>query len=233
MNKCLRCGFQDQYKGNVKRHLNRKKLCEPKLSNLSREECLNFLKTGDCKMGMELLIRELENVKQSMIVMNNSGDNCTNINGTNNTINNINIIVNPYNKTDYSVLKDKIHTCIKNGKVDEAKLIKLLHFNENHPENHNVLIENKREKTIKVYNGKDFEESEYSGRQGIWDFSQNTLKKTGEQEFVGDFGEKTFDAIEKTKDENKNLDKTTKCKKTNAIQKELFNGTKNQKQFKN
>ena len=36
-------------------------------------------------------------------------------------------------------------------------LIKYIHFNIDHPENHNICIKNARSKTAKVYNGKEWE----------------------------------------------------------------------------
>jgi hypothetical protein len=120
--------------------------------------------------------------------------------------------VHSFEKTDYSVLKDKIHTCIKDGKVDEAKLIKLLHFNKDAPQNHNVMIENKRDKTIKVFNGEEFEDSGYSGKEGIWKFSEKTIGET--EKAIGE----EIDEQEPTRDE--------KTYKINQIEKELYNNRK-------
>jgi hypothetical protein len=223
--KCLRCGYNDIQKYNVKKHLNRKKTCDPKLADISVENCLEFLKKNDYELATNLLYKEIEKLKNSMNILNNSGDQCTNVIGNINN-NNINITINSYEKTDYTVLKDKLHTCIKNGIVDEAKLIKLLHFNKDAPQNHNVMIENKREKTIKVFNGEKFEDSDYSGREGIWDFSQDTINKTGNQDFVED---EDYISLDNSLTGNKKLNKTDKCKKINILQKEMFNGTEKNK----
>ena len=89
---------------------------------------------------------------------------------SNNFNTNIHIHVNSYYKTNYSILKDEIHTCIKNGKVDEAKLVKLLHFNKDHPKNHNIRVANKRENRTQLYNGDKFDESYYKRKEGIWKY---------------------------------------------------------------
>jgi hypothetical protein len=225
VHKCLRCGYEDKQFFNVKRHINRKKLCDPVFSNTNREECLLFLKSDDKNYGVYILMKEIEKLKKNTTVISNSGDRCnlTNFNGDNNNVNNINITINSYEKTDYSVLKDKIHTCIKNGAIDEAKLIKLLHFNKDAPQNHNIMIENKRDKTIKVFNGEKFEDSEHSGREGIWKFGKKVVDKTGEQEFV-ETDETLFDAIEQTKDINHIIHKDSKCDKLNKMESVLYNG---------
>lgn len=236
---CPRCGKKDEYKNNMRKHLKRKKVCEPVYSDLSQEECLNALETGKM-ITMDFLRSQLQEkdrqlkekddqikklqeqlselMKKDTVSQNFKGDHNTANNNCNNTY--IHLTVNSFEKTDYSVLKDKIHTCITDGKVDEAKLIKLLHFNKDHPENQNIRIENKRENRIKVFNGTNFEESEYNGKEGIFKFSQDTLKKTSEQEFVDD---EHFVAIENTHSED--LDKTKKSQKVNKVVSVIHNDT--------
>lgn len=212
--KCFRCGFCENRKDNLIRHLKRKKECEPLISSISREECIRILKTGEYKDGMEFLLLEMEKLKKSLNSLSNAGDRCINSVGNNNTNNMINITINSYEKTDYTVLKDKIHTCIKDGKVDEAKLIKLLHFNKDHPENHNVMIENKREKNIKVYNGTEFEDSCYKGREGIWQFTKQTIENT----------EETLEEV--LDDDPDGITRNKKTQKLNEIEQQLYNGRK-------
>jgi hypothetical protein len=55
---CFRCGYKDNYKGNVKKHLNRKNLCKPTLTNISKEECLKVLKIKDYKLVADLILDE-------------------------------------------------------------------------------------------------------------------------------------------------------------------------------
>jgi hypothetical protein len=209
----MRCGFSENRKDNVIRHLQRKKECECLYSSISRKECINILKTGDYKSMVNLLLEELKKTKQN-VISNNSGQiaigDHASVNNHNTTYN-IEIKINSFEKTDYSVLKDKIHTCIKEGKVDEAKLIQILHFNKDVPQNHNVMIDNKRDKTIKVYNGKEFEDSEYSGREGIWNFSKDVVDKTEQS-----LGEEIQSNVEELK-------RQEKTQKINKIQQQLYN----------
>jgi hypothetical protein len=242
MFECPRCLYSCKLKTDIKRHLSRKNECDPVLSNIDRNKCILMIDSKEHISGdfvkdkireqyktIQEQTNELEKLKKENEKLRNYkgpisgsgnliGDNNTNCNNTN-----IHIHVNSFEKTDYTVLKDKIHTCIKNGKVDEAKLIKLLHFNKDAPQNHNIKIENKRENRIKVYNGIKFEESEYNGKEGIFKFSQDTLKKTGDQEFVEN-DDKAFDAIEKTKDENYTLNRNEKAQNVGKISTVLYNG---------
>ena len=81
---------------------------------------------------------------------------CTiNNNTTNNTNNNTNniIVVNNYGKenTDY-LTAEKIAQLLNRPYDSIQELIKLLHFNVDHPENHNVKITNKKEPFALVWN---------------------------------------------------------------------------------
>ena len=252
MFECPRCLYSCKLKTDIKRHLSRKNKCEPVLSNIDRNKCLSMIDDKECISGdfvkdkireqykkiqdqnneLEILKKENKELKKSSESIVNShvisGDNNT-VKDSHNTINNnIHIHVNSFEKTDYTVIKDKIHTCIKNGKVDESKLIKLLHFNKDAPQNHNIKIENKRENKIKVFNGNEFEDSEYTGKQGLYNFSQDTLERTGDQDFIEE-GSKTFTAIESTKDDNTILNRTQKSQKVGKIETVIYNGSKKPK----
>jgi hypothetical protein len=224
--KCFRCGFAENRKDSVLRHLQRKKECDTKFSSITRDECYRMIKNDDYKLLSFYLLKEMEKSKETHVNNGNGqvaiGDNVNMTNNSNNTYN-IEIKINSFEKTDYSVLKDKIHTCIKDGVIDEVKLIKLLHFNKDAPQNHNVMIENKRDKTIKVFNGEKFEDSDYKGREGIWEFSKDTITKTGEQEYVGD-GDDIFIALENTKDKRHDISKSCKVKGLNKMESLMYNG---------
>ena len=71
----------------------------------------------------------------------------------NNTTNN-NIIINAYGKEDISFLKDKDFLEMLNSSGTSVQtLVKKIHFNEEHPENKNVKITNRKQPYAKVYNG--------------------------------------------------------------------------------
>ena len=77
------------------------------------------------------------------------------INTTNNNTNNTNniIVVNNYGKenTDY-LTADKIKALLNRPFDSVQEFIKMLHFNSDHPENHNVKITNKKEPYALVWN---------------------------------------------------------------------------------
>ena len=76
-----------------------------------------------------------------------------NRNNCNNTTNN-NIIIHAYGKEDVSFIKDKEFLKMLNSPGTSVQtLVKKIHFNEEHPENKNVKITNRKEPYAKVYNG--------------------------------------------------------------------------------
>ena len=81
---------------------------------------------------------------------------------TNNTNNNImnqqNIIINNYGKEnlDY-ITPDYLTELLKKPFGAIQSLLKTLHFNEEHPENNNIKIPNKKEKYVTVYNSGNWE----------------------------------------------------------------------------
>jgi len=106
----------------------------------------------------DLKIRTLEKEKkklekQIIKMMDKVGtiNNTTN-NNTNNNTQNI-IVVNNYGKenTDYLTV-DKIKALLDRPFDSVQELIKMLHFNSEHPENHNVKITNKKEPYALVWN---------------------------------------------------------------------------------
>ena len=93
--------------------------------------------------------KELEELKQSKNITNNTNNtnNNTNTNtiNNNNTINNTqNIIINNYGEENIKYLKSKDFKYLLSNVSDAIpKLIKYIHFNDEHPENHNIKYTNK------------------------------------------------------------------------------------------
>jgi len=90
------------------------------------------------------LEKKIEKMMNKMCTINNT----TNNNNTNNII-----VVNNYGKenTDY-LTSEKIAKLLDRPYDSIQDLIKMLHFNEEHPENHNVKITNKKEPFALVWN---------------------------------------------------------------------------------
>jgi len=92
------------------------------------------------------LEKKIEKMMDKMCTINNNTTN------NNNNTNNI-IVVNNYGKenTDY-LTAEKIAKLLDRPYDSIQDLIKMLHFNEDHPENHNVKITNKKEPFALVWN---------------------------------------------------------------------------------
>jgi len=58
---CLRCNYEHDKLDNLKRHLDKKKLCKPILTNSSIEQCLESLK--DTRFTNNILKKEITKLK--------------------------------------------------------------------------------------------------------------------------------------------------------------------------
>lgn len=75
--------------------------------------------------------------------------------GNNTIINNIQIL--SYNSTNKKYLTDDmISNCMKKQNRCVSEMIKLVHFNDKHPENMNILIRNIRNEYVMIFDGKDW-----------------------------------------------------------------------------
>ncbi len=71
---------------------------------------------------------------------------------TNNIITNNNLNINSYGKEDMSHITDAFKTQILNSPYKMIpKMIEQVHFNENKPENKNIVLPNKKENKIKIF----------------------------------------------------------------------------------
>lgn len=110
-----------------------------------------------CEMREQLRVQEARHSEQMKELMkiteialskpSGGNRNC------NNTTNN-NITIHAYGKEDISFLKDKDFLEMLNSSGTSVQtLVKKIHFNEEHPENKNVKITNRKQPYAKVYNG--------------------------------------------------------------------------------
>ncbi len=138
------CGNSYYYSQGLTLH---KKTCNydsnTKLKNELKDELKDELK--------EELKQEL---KQELIVTNNITNNTINNNDVNivnnNTINNI-VVTNDFGFEDTSYLTQKfLEKCLGQLVRGIPQLTKEIHFNKNHPENHNIQATNIRGQHIKV-----------------------------------------------------------------------------------
>jgi len=201
---CSNCEYTSPMKKHVVRHINRKNPCGPGIKEIIEipveivcEYCeknfstfpnltnhvKNYCKLKDKYKDDEIkkLKEELRNVKN--ITINNNNNN----NNTNNT--NIIIVVNNYEETSIEKITDKI---FKNVLKDEPykmipNLIKVVHFNPDIPENHNICLSNrnKNNKYLQVY------------RNGHWEI---TDKDTEIDNLINDKETLLGDWVEENKD---------------------------------
>jgi len=92
----------------------------------------------------------IENLKTENEILKNSKNTTIQNNMINNTV-----IINAFGKENLKyVSKEYIHGLIREGPYGSIrKLIKYIHFNPDHKENHNIKIPNKRDKYAMVYDG--------------------------------------------------------------------------------
>jgi hypothetical protein len=93
---------------------------------------------------------EINALKSSVMVNNNTQNNTQNIN--------INIGRLAYNQTNYDVVSSKeMQFVIRSSLKCVPNIVKLTHFNEKHPENHNIYISSWKSGNVVVYNGKKWD----------------------------------------------------------------------------
>lgn len=191
IHECPRCRYKTPKAEYMIRHLKRKNKCKTKFENKSIDECLKMFEKGNYKCDCcENKYKYKSNLDKH--VKNKNNENCSNDssinNGNNNTINNSgdNIIdksitqhihIRPYNESNYDFLRDVIKECCNSrGKLNLNKLLSMAHFNEKHPENHNIYVSDARIKRVMVYDGETFEEKG-RGSYGIEKFINNFSSK--------------------------------------------------------
>jgi hypothetical protein len=172
--KCSICEYTSERKANIKTHII--KVCNdaniveiPSIINC--EFCKKFFKTKPnlirhlktCKakkanLEKELIIEKEKNdklEKENQILKALVKKPSTTI-GTQN--NNININLAPWNNPLLPEDVERYYRdAVKKIFLAVPTLIKYIHFNTEHPENHNICIKNARNKVAKVYNGKEWE----------------------------------------------------------------------------
>ena len=151
--KCNYCQKTFSRKDNLIRHI--KEFCKV----VKQEINIPILtEVKDLKVEIMELKKEINQLKEKNInVLRTNNINNGTINN-NYITTNINIKINPYGQEDNSHLNDEDYKRIINkGFKSIPELIKLIHFNQDKPENHNIYISNMRDKYTVIYNGKKWE----------------------------------------------------------------------------
>lgn len=174
---CKRCNYQTTIKANLRSHLRIQNECIVINENIDREKLIEELyatknkkylckycnreyKSRQSKWSHEQKCNSNVSNKKTdkQIIINNNINNSVTNNIQNN---NYNIIINnlrPFGKENYDFIDEEFIKNILVPKKDALlKLIKHVHFNNEHPENRNFLISNLRSDKAHIYNGEKFD----------------------------------------------------------------------------
>jgi hypothetical protein len=154
---CPRCSYTTDYHTNMKKHINRKKMCKPLLKDIIPKDFEESILNGTYEeISKRELIKENKILKETINNLKSTSISNTTINNndnsTNNTIN-LNIVL-PHSGTNHDFLTDAdFMNCINRMIMSVPNLIKRIHFNPEHPENHNICITNSQNKKVMTYDG--------------------------------------------------------------------------------
>ncbi len=169
---CSGCNYTSDKLQTMNRHINRKIKCnlEIKLEVLpvnieiiceyckksfnTKQSVNRHLKT--CKVKKNVLEEKVKILEEKLAISEALNKKPNTIIGTQNNIININLA--PWNDPLLPNDVERYYReSVKKIFLAVPTLIKYIHFNTEHPENHNICIRNGRSKTAKVYNGKEWE----------------------------------------------------------------------------
>lgn len=188
---CFRCGFRTMRRSNLKEHFMKKNTCKALIDDISIEECMRRLnekekpKCGDCgkvfsrisnlkRHRLNCKDKRVKELEEENKILKES----RNINIVDNSIHiHTNIHVNSFKNTNFDVVEDDI----ENIKLENRKkvdiigmLLKVIHFNEKYPENHNLYLENASSKRLMKLDGQHFVEDD-RGDRAIEKFLKNDI----------------------------------------------------------
>tara|TARA_B100001996_G_scaffold109158_1_gene82527 strand:- start:465 stop:1190 length:726 start_codon:yes stop_codon:yes gene_type:complete len=129
-------------------------------------------------------------------VLNGNRTNCDNV-INNTTINmpiNLNLGTNPYGKENWDYIRNDILTLMRNVNTCIPEMLKKIHFDKEHPENHNVKIPNKKLPHLQTFNGEEWQTM--NKKEGIEHLVVNLVDRL-ESEYGSDFRESTNEVVTK------------------------------------
>uniref|UniRef100_A0A6C0IWA6 C2H2-type domain-containing protein n=1 Tax=viral metagenome TaxID=1070528 RepID=A0A6C0IWA6_9ZZZZ len=152
VNSGYNCKFCNKvFKHRQSRHLHEKKYCKLKNKVLSSNEEKLLLRIENIEKEKDTMRKELE------ILLERGGNN-NNINSNNKVNMQQNIYVNNYGQEnlDY-ITRQYLNSLLKIPFSSIKNLVEKIHFNPEHPENHNVKIPNRKERYAVVYKNGNWE----------------------------------------------------------------------------
>lgn len=143
---CTKCQKKFLRKSTYDEHLLRKNPCNsPSPDSINCPYCDKFIKN---KRSINSHLKSCKTYTTQNITINSD------INITNNINNNININIYGKENLDY-ITEDTWRTILKSGYESLIKLVELINFNKDHPENMNLHFINMNNKHSIFYKGKD------------------------------------------------------------------------------
>lgn len=121
--------------------------------------------TGEIVQELRKNKSDLENKLEELLIQYGKkieNINITNNTNCNNTTNNTQIVINAFGneRTDY-ITSDYVKNLIKGGPYTcVPTLLKMIYFNPEHKENCNIMIPNKKQPYVKIYNGTEWKYSD-------------------------------------------------------------------------
>ena len=154
---CIDCKEKFNTKASMRRHqLHRckanKKLCDTK--ELLKKEKIKTKKLTKIMMEKGIIKQE-----EDVSTLTNITQNSHNMTNSNNTINNTtnNITINGWGKEDLShITGEVLDKLIETPGIMISKLLEMIHFNVEKPENMNLFIPNIRDKFIRLFTGNEW-----------------------------------------------------------------------------
>ena len=153
--KCPKC--KKVYSTNSNLHKHMKSCTEEDIRTYSKEE-LDYLLEKRLEQQQKLFLDKLEDKEKMIFELTRQVEKLIDKVG-NTTYNTYNIMIKPFGKEDTSYISgDYIRNLINSGPYNSIpKLLKYIHFNPNHKENHNIKIPNKKQPFAEIFNGNDWE----------------------------------------------------------------------------
>ena len=153
--KCPKCKKAYSTNSNLHKHI--KNCIEDQTRTYSKEE-LDFLLEKRLQEQQKLFLDKLEDKEKMIYELTKQVEKLIDKVG-NTTYNTYNIMINPFGKEDTSYISgDYIRNLINSGPYNSIpKLLKYIHFNPEHKENHNVKIPNKKQPFAEIFNGINWE----------------------------------------------------------------------------
>jgi len=149
---CPHCNTVFNRKDNLTRHID--KYCKTKLAAEQEKQQLTQMQEMIVKLSEELNIVKQAQTNTPNSVNVNSNNNSNNNNSINSNNQTVNIQLVAFGKEDRSKLTEfEILKIMKRGYESIPELIKLINFDKDKPENHNIYISNKKEKDIHIFDG--------------------------------------------------------------------------------